>query len=124
MVRFIFSLEVEPRSHVGTEKLRELNWLTVTDRVRFFKLQHVFRIRFGLAPDYLGLKFEPISNSHSHCTRGSAFNYRISKDLARCQTSFAFTSIKDWNFLPASIKECSRLSAFRSRLKEHFWSSY
>ena len=122
MVRFIFSLE--PRTHVGTEKLRELCWFTVVDRVRLFKLQHVFKIRIGLAPDYLGSKFEPISISHSHRTRGSAFNFRISRDLAKCQTSFAFTSIKDWNCLPACIKECRSLSTFRSRLKAHFWSCY
>ena len=86
-----------------------------------FKLQHVFRIRFGLTPDYLGSKFEPMSNFHLHCTHGSAFNYRISKGLARCQTSFAFTFINDWNHLPASIKECSRLSAFRNHGKKNVY---
>ena len=122
MVRFVFSLA--PRSHVGTEKLRELCWLSVKDTVRFFKLQHVFKIRFGLAPDYLTTGFQPITSSHSHLTRGSGFNFRVSRDLARCQSNFAYTAITDWNSLPTHLKKCECLPSFRSRLKKHLISFY
>ena len=122
MIQFIFSFE--PRSHIGTENLRELSWLTLNDRVRFFKLQHVFKIRLDLAPAYLGSRFEPIINAHSHNTRGSSFNYRISRELASCHSSFAFSSIRDWNGLPMHLKCCSSLPSFRKKLKEHFMSSY
>ena len=122
MVRYIFSLA--PRSHVGTEKLRELCWLSVSDKVRFFKLQHVFKIRLRLAPEYLSKRFHPIAGTHSHITRGSGYNYRITKDLAKCQITFAFTAITDWNSLPVPLKECKCFPAFRSKLKGHFLSLY
>ena len=122
MVRFIFSLP--PRTHVGTEKLHELSWLSVCDSLRFFKLQHVFKNLFGLSPDYLATKFQPVACSHTHRTRGSELNYRVTRDLARCQSSFAFTAISDWNSLPAHLKKGKCLPAFRSRLKRHLLSSY
>ena len=122
MIRFICSLE--PRSHIGTEKLRELSWLSLKDRVKYFKLQHVFKIRLGLAPDYLGQRFEPIAATHSHNTRGSSYNYRISRDLAQSRSGFAFTSIKEWNDLPMDVKKCSSLISFRTKLKEHLMSCY
>ena len=120
MVRFIFSME--PRSHIGTENLRELSWLSLSDRVRFFKLQHVFKIRLGLSLDYLGCKFEPFA--HSYNTRGNSLNYRISRELASCRSSFAFSAVTNWNSLPMQVKCCSSLSSFRTKLKEHFMSFY
>ena len=77
MVRYIFSMH--PRDHVGTEHLLKLSWLRVSDRVRYFKLCHVFSIRNGLAPGYLSLNFVPVSTRHNHHTRGSQMNYAISK---------------------------------------------
>ena len=46
VVRFIYSMDA--RGHVGTEHLRSLSWLSIPDRVRYFKVCHVFRIRNGL----------------------------------------------------------------------------
>lgn len=77
MVRYIFSMH--PRDHVGTEHLLKLSWLRVSDRVRYFRLWHVFSIRNGLAPGYLSLNFVPVSTRHNHHTRGSQMNYAISK---------------------------------------------
>ena len=42
MVRFVFSKG--PMDHVGTAELKLLSWLTVPDRVKYFKLVQVFRI--------------------------------------------------------------------------------
>jgi len=39
--------------HVGKEELRSLSWLSVPDRVSFFKLIHLFKIHNDLAPKYL-----------------------------------------------------------------------
>ena len=51
MVRYVYGWG--PRGHVGTGILRELGWLTIPDRVRFFAILHVFRIRKGSAPPYM-----------------------------------------------------------------------
>ena len=75
MVRFIHSMEYT--SHVGLSDLYNLSWLSVPDRVTYFKLLHIFKIRNGLAPRYLMTNFRSISDAHTHNTRGSSFNYCI-----------------------------------------------
>ena len=42
MVRFIDSLD--NRTHVDTKDLRNLSWLSIPDRVRFFRMTHLFRV--------------------------------------------------------------------------------
>ena len=92
MVRFIFSLDY--RAHVDVTNLRELAWLTVPDRVKFFKLNHLFRIRHKLAPTYLLPNFKLISAAHSYNTRGSSHNFHVSKELSLFPNGFAYTAIK------------------------------
>ena len=122
VVRYIFSLA--PRDHVGTEKLRELSWLSIPDRVRYFKLCHVFKIRLGLAPDYLSTNFIPVSATHGHNTRGSSFNYTIPGTLSHCPTSFCVTAINEWNSLPNELKDVRSFPAFRSKVKQWLSSGY
>ena len=122
MVRFIYSLDA--CDHVGTEKLRELSWLSIRDRVQYFKLCHVFKIRNGLAPKYLSDGFISVAESHSHFTRGSSFNYHISGPLSASHTSFAFTAISHWNSLPNEIKEIRSFPKFREKVKGYLMASY
>ena len=115
---------MDARDHVGTEKLRDLSWLSIPDRVRYFKLCHVFRVRYGLAPGYLSLNFTPITDRHSHFTRGSSFNYVISPEFSNAPSSFAFTSIKEWNALPGDIKSIQSFPIFRRKLKQFLMLNY
>ena len=122
LLRFIFSKG--PRDHVGSSELKQLNWLSVPDRVKYFSLVHVFKIRLGKAPGYLSDYFVPVKSVHGIGTRGMAHNYQVSKDLSTAPTSFAFTSIKSWNALPISLKSESSLPLFSKRLKELLMSEY
>ena len=122
MVRFVLSYE--NRTHVDTRELGRLAWLSVSDRVRFFKCIHIFKIRNKTAPSYLAQNFNPVALAHSHNTRGSAHDYVISDSLARSPSSFAFTAIKEWNGLPTDIKNIKSESVFKARLKEWFFSRY
>ena len=122
MVRFIFSCG--PRHHVDSSDLKGLSWLLVRDRVDYFKLMHVFKIKRGLAPTYMSRKFVPIRDTHMYNTRHSDFNYTISKQLANSLSSFSFTAVKLWNALPAAFKEIDSEASFRKRLKEHLMRDY
>ena len=122
MVRFIFSLDY--RAHVDVTNLREMAWLTVPDRVKFFKLNHLFRIRHKLAPTYLLPNFKLISAAHSYNTRGSSHNFHVSKELSLFRNGFAYTAIKHWNELPDSIKSISEFKVFKRRLKEYLIPQY
>jgi hypothetical protein len=115
MVRFVFSRKA--RDHVDTREIGRLGWLTISDRVKYFKLLHVFKIRHGIAPDYLSLNFEPLALVHNHNTRGSQYDYFVSRGNANSPKGFAFTAIRLWNGLPISLKEITSVSVFKSRLK-------
>ena len=122
MVRFVFSKG--PMDHVGTAELKLLSWLTVPDRVKYFKLVQVFRIRAGLAPSYLSIHFKPISSVHGYSTRGCAYDYHVSKEMSLAPTSFAYTAVSSWNSLPESLKGIQSLSLFKSKLKIYLSSQY
>ena len=122
MIRFINSMD--NRAHVDGKDLRNLSWLSFPDRVRFFRMTHLFRIRHKLAPGYLLNNFKAISDAHSHNTRGSNFNYVLSRELSLAPTGFSFLAIKQWNALPNDIKSITELRVFKRRLKEFFISQY
>lgn len=122
MVRFIFFKD--GRDHVDERDLLKLSWLSIPDRVDFFKLKHVFKIRNKMAPEYLMNNFKSVSLAHSYNTRGSAHNFFIPKDTSKCPTSFATTGMKLWNGLPNFLKEVKLENIFRSKLKEYFLSKY
>ena len=122
MVRFINGWD--NMAHVDCKNLRELSWLNIPDRVKFFQMLHIFRIRNKLAPKYLLPNFTLISAAHSHNTRGSGYNFVLSRDLSRSQSSFSFVSIKHWNSLPTSIKSIGEFRVFKKKLKEFLISQY
>ena len=110
------------RDHVDVEHLKKLNWLNIADRVRYFKLCHVFRIRHGIAPRYLSGSFVPIARHHAHLTRDSDLNYAILKRFSRSSFGFAYTAIADWNSLPRELKQISSFPYFKNKLKQHLAS--
>ena len=122
MIRFIHGLEY--RAHVDGKNLKDLSWLSIPDRVRFFRMSHLFRVRHKLAPAYLMPNFKSISEAHSHNTRGSAHNFVLNRELSLSQTGFAFQAIKQWNDLPNDIKSIKVFRVFKRKLKEFFISQY
>ena len=115
---------MDPRDHVDLKNLRDLSWLSIPDRVTYFKMMHLFRVRNKLAPSYLLPNFRFISEIHSHNTRGSSCNLQLSGDLASSPNGFAFTSIKLWNNLPNSLKSLNEFRVFKRRLKLYLISQY
>ena len=122
MLRFVFSKGA--MDHVGFQELKQLSWLSIPDRVNFFKLVHVFKIRCGTSPVYLSANFKPVQLAHSYGTRGSSYNYFISKDIARSSKSFVFTAVKLWNGLPVYLKQIESVSVFKVKLKEYLLAQY
>ena len=122
MVRFINSLD--NRAHVGLTELYSLSWLTVPDRVMFFKLIHLFKVKHGHAPQYLRSRFSSVSQTHSYSTRGSNVNFHVSSTISKAPSSFAFTAVNQWNLLPSSIKEIGSLLRFKHALKKYLLSKY
>ena len=119
MVKFVYSKD--SFYHVDPRDFKNLSWLTFPDRVRFFNLMHVFKIRAGKAPSYLSVNFRSIAQSHGFNTRRSTYDYVVSRDVAASSQSFVFTAIKQWNSLPQSLKCVGSLQCFKTRLKQHLF---
>ena len=119
-----FTLNVDYRHHIGNSELFSLSWLSVSDRVRFFKLNHLFRVRHNLAPRYIMANFQALSSSHSHNTRGKEFNFRLSKANSLSTSSFMYTAAKEWNSLPNCLKSISDYRVFKRKLREYLLSRY
>ena len=112
------------RAHVDCRNFLELSWLSIPDRVKFFRMMHLFRIRHKLAPSYLMPNFKSISEAHTHNTRGSSYNFVLSRQLSYSSDGFAFQAIKQWNDLPVDIKSISEYRVFKSKLKQFLFSQY
>ena len=122
MVRFVNGMSF--RDHVGNKEMYNLSWLSIPDRVAFFRLIHVFKIRHDLAPKYLVENFKNVSDVHSHNTRGSGLNYQLSHGMSLARNSFAFLAAKEWNNLPQELKLIPELRVFKKRLKNYLFSRY
>ena len=122
MVHFVFGFD--NRHHVGPSEFHSLSWLTVLDRVMYFKLIHLYKIKHGLAPNYLRSRFSSVSDTHSHLTRGSRCNFHLSRSAANAPSSFAFTSARQWNMIPNRIKEMNSLPLIKRELKKYLISRY
>ncbi len=120
MARFVLGLG--PRTHVGLGTLRELDWLSVVDRVRYFALLHVFRIRKSTGPPYLRKGFVLVSDIHDHETRASSGGFHISREDV--DGSFVFFGKKEWNALPDNLKTIGNIDLIKVKLKQHFLSIY
>ena len=70
MVRFILNLG--PRHSINCDILDSLNMLNVEARVKQLRLNHVFNIVQGLAPNYLQENFTLVSSTCRYATRSSS----------------------------------------------------
>ena len=122
LVRFVHRFDC--RHHVGLVELQSLSWLSIPDRVKYFSLVHLFRIKRGLAPHYLRVNIASVSDTHAHNTRGSNSNFHVSKSMSHMPSSFAFSGVRHWNGLPASLKSIDSLVIFKRELRKYLLSSY
>ena len=121
LVRFIYGFE--SRRHVGSSELLSLSWLSIRERVNYFKLIHLFKIKHGHGPRYLRSNIISVSKTHSYGTRGSRSNFHVSKALSNCPSAFAFSCVTRWNALPSRIKVIDSLPVFKRELKKFLLSS-
>jgi len=115
-----FALNLDARSHVGPQHYRSLNWLPVSKRVDQIILCHVFKVKNGLAPDYMGESFIPQDSVHSYktrsCSRGA---FAIPKVKGFGSKSFCSLGCSLWNSLPADISSIKRLPSFAIAVKKY-----
>ena len=118
LIRFI--LDLDARSHISAEHFKSLNWLPVNKRVDQIVLGHVFRIKHGLAPDYMMEHFTPQDSIHSYSTRLSGKGaFAVPKVKGFGSKSFCSIGCSLWNSLPAKISLIENVSSFKLTLRNY-----
>ena len=118
IIRFILNLG--NRSHIGVAEHEKVNMFPVIDRVRQLKLNHAFNVKMGQCPEYLKDRFNRIGDTELRiCTRASRNNFFLPRVKNQGVHTFYFSVIKDWNFLPAKIKDLTNRDHFRISLRKH-----
>ena len=118
-------LDLDARSHIGSQHFNQLNWLPVNKRVDQIILCHVFKIKNGTAPDYMGDSFMSQDSIHSYRTRLSdQGGFSVPKVKGFGKQSFFYSAINQWNQLPASIALTEKLPVFKAKVKKHFLDNW
>ena len=113
VVRFV--LDLGPRTRINCDILDSVGMLSVPDRVSQLRINHVFNIYHGRAPEYLCENF----NINQGNTRGASNLNFITPNANLCSTnSFSYNAIRDWNSLPISIKNITNKEAFKNAGRE------
>ena len=120
----MFVLSLDQMIHVGPEHFKILNWLPVTKRVDQIILCHVFKIKSGIASDYLGEYFTLASSVHGYSTRfWNNCSYTIPQVKGFGKKSFAYKGCMLSNDLPLSIRKINGLREFKIAVKKPFVAS-
>ena len=65
-------------------------------------------------------KFDRLCDTElKNCTRASANNFFLPRVKKQGINTFFYSGIKDWNSLPASIKQIKNEESFRNRAKHN-----
>ena len=113
------------RCHI-TPVLKKLHWLPIASRIQFKILMLTFKCLQDLAPRYLQELLK--SRKTSCCTRSACDDLLLEVGKTRLASAGdrAFVNVAPflWNRLPYSIRACTTVAAFKSRLKTHLFEQY
>ncbi len=116
MVRFI--LDLDPRTHLNADHMKELNLLRVSDRAKQLRLNKAQKIFYHQAPGYLQENFVKTRNRKQH-TRSSQWNFNVPNVKGIESNIFDFNAIKDWNSLKNSLKNCENIHTYKKGVKRY-----
>ena len=99
-----------------TPILRQLNWLTVQQRVKLHRAVLMYKATHKLAPKYISEKFIRISeiNSKRNTRASHRGDFVVPKPrLEIFKKSLVYTGATEWNTLPTDIKDCQTVDSFK-----------
>ena len=103
-----------------------LHWLPIRQRVEFKLSVLVFNCMHNLAPSYLSTMCQPVANNagrrHLHSAARGDLAVPATRMLRYGPRSFAVAGPSTWNSLPAPLRSCHLISAFRRDLKTELFT--
>lgn len=103
--------------------LKELNFMSINDRIIFLSACMVYKALNGLTPNYLSSKFSPIYLKHMHETRSSS---QGNLQLRRFKTNygkamFQYQGSLTWNVICPQIRKNPTLFTFKKHMKSDLY---
>ena len=114
------------KSEHVTPLLKNLNWLTVENKLRFDTLVLMYRVAHCTAPGGVTALFRYVHETSMRTTRQSRDFYEPMGRTEAGRRTVAYRGSRLWNNLPQSLRDAPSLSSFkrqlRSRLLNQQWS--
>ncbi|MGL1888436.1 MAG: reverse transcriptase family protein [Reichenbachiella sp.] len=115
-----YILDVPARTHVGQREFSIVKLLPVPLRVDQLKLNHMFNIINGSAPEYLSCDITLVSGS-GHNTRSGKRACIVPRVNSFGLRSFFYSAIKLWNSLPPTTQLLDIKLQFKTKVKAFLW---
>src|SRR6218665_836718 len=114
-----------PRDHI-TPMLKQLHWLPIHSRIAFKISLLMYHIHSGTSPSHMSSMVTPCSASRSRGLRSSTRGdfVVIRTNLKFGNRAFSVAGPREWNSLPVSVRQCTSVAQFKSKLKTHLFSLY
>src|SRR6218665_384839 len=111
------------RDHI-TLTLKQLQWLPIHARIAFKISLLMYHIHSGTSPSYMSSMVTPCSRYRGlrSSTRGDFAVIRT--NLKFGNRAFSVAGPREWNSLPVSVRQCTSVAQFKSKLKIHLFSLY
>jgi hypothetical protein len=121
VVRFICGYDY--RTSLKVSDFCKIGWLTIENRVKQLRLNHVHNIFNNNCPSYLHNNFSLVSKTHSYSCRHSVDSFHVPLVDSFTSTSFYYQAICDWNSLPNNIKLLKNRHSFKKAVKSELIES-
>ena len=108
-----------PRSHIGIKEFSLLHWIPVCQGVKQLKLNNMYRIVHGNAPQYLKRPISMVNDQHSFFTRNGILSIVLPHVKSSGKKTFRFSAGKIWNALPVSLRSAEDLLSFKKGVNKH-----
>ena len=117
-----FILNLRRRDSGRNKELRKVDVLSVPDRVKQLKMNHVFKIKKQTCPPYILSNFNRLNaNSNRMTTRASAMDFFVPRVHVQGANTFFFTAIKEWNSFSNDLKNIKGEDSFKNKLKQELF---
>ena len=106
------------RQSCTVQLFKELDWLPIDIRIKYFETLQMFNIVHGTAPSYLKDLFTPVNRVHSYYTRNNQANtFYIPRYVSTMgQRSFRYRGATIWNKLGGELKAITNVETFKQKL--------
>src|SRR6218665_3032588 len=106
--------------------MKQLHWPPIHACIVFKISLLMYHIHSGTSPSYMSSMVMPCSASMSRGLRSSTHGdfAVIHINLKFGNHAFSVAGPREWNSLPVSVRQCTSVAQFKSKLKTHLFSLY